>query len=377
MKPRLQTVLFGAGLPLALVILLSPLLALALPGTWKRHVYHEIAFQILARTLPDAHRPEDAVREAMDYTRRHLWLMDNPRPYSGRSFDYLIEGIGWCDYHTKVFCNLLAAKGIHCRYAFLKDAQGNSPHTIAEVYVRGRWRAVDPFFHVIYMNRAGEWATLEELTPELVAEQQEVKLLASTTTELDENILQISQKTFPPPIPPQRSDDFVKDRSLFDDITDLYVRLFGQPFANWYQDRILEQELAGTTDPADRLWHQARQYHLFRRLEQAEPIYRQLLAQHLGGQKYRERVVLFLARLLLREKRFEEARGILKGFAADERNATKPWPNFQLALCYEGLGQTAEAQQYFERYRQLHGKKFAVEALKHLAKLPGNPPRIR
>ena len=169
MGKRIVPCLSCALTALALIVVLSPFIALVLPDPWSRHMYHEISFQLIAgNELPETRSPDAIIQSAIDYTRRHLWLFDSQNPYSGKPFDYLVEGVGWCDYHAKVFCRLLAARGLHARYVFLKDQNGISPHTVAEVFISDQWRAVDPFFNLTYSRHDGEHATLETLTPGFV-----------------------------------------------------------------------------------------------------------------------------------------------------------------------------------------------------------------
>ncbi len=108
---RVRAICAGIVALLLIIIAGSPLISLLLPsGSWKRHVYHEISFQLIARNvLSDAKTEDDVIRMAVDYTRRHLWLFGDSQPYDGRAFDYLVEGVGWSDYHAKVFCELPAA----------------------------------------------------------------------------------------------------------------------------------------------------------------------------------------------------------------------------------------------------------------------------
>ena len=362
------TISLVSALALAVfVVALSPLIALWLPDPWKRHAYHEISFQFIARNRLTASRvPEDIVRDAMKYARRHLWLVDGRTPYAGKSFDYLIEGIGWCDYHAKVFCKLLAARGIHARSDFLRDRQRDSPHTMAEVYLHGKWRAVDPFFNLVYVKPDGEWATLEELTPQLVAGLPDLVHLHSSTSELDDQILTLAEKTFPLPYPPQRSDDFVQDKNIFDTVADAYVRLLGTPFVCWYQDRYLRDKLATIPDPVERLWYQTRNYHLYGRFDDAEALYNQLVAVA-STTPYHERTTLFLSRLLMRQKRLLEAEHLLAQFLHDMPEAK--WAHLQLALCQERLGETAEAIEHFQRYQELGGRKWSLETIQHLERL--------
>ena len=213
---RKQIITLGLAMlaSLTAVVLLSPLIALVNPF-WIRHVYSEISFQLIAQTkLSASSEPDAIVQSAVDYTRRHLWIFEDSRPYAGHPFDYLVEGVGWCDYYAKVFCQLLAARGLHARYDFLKDESGVSPHTIAEVYVDGKWRALDPFFNLNYMDETGERATLQAMTPDRVNELPEVLTLEHVNEPLYRNIMEVAKRTFPLPRAPQRSDDFLADKHL-------------------------------------------------------------------------------------------------------------------------------------------------------------------
>ncbi len=364
--------LFLPTLAIALVIsvaslLLSPLLALWLPGSWKRHVYEELSFRVIAdQVLPASRDPEETIQAAINYTRRHLWLFGDSQPYGGTALGYLVEGVGWCDYHAKVFCRLLAARGLHARYDFLLDRQGISPHTVAEVYLNGKWRALDPFFDLIYANEADGWLALEDVTPDLVEQLPVMGIIREANAPLYESVQTIARRTFPLPHPPQRSDDFLTDRHVFDAITDGYFSVLGSGFARWYQDQFLRGQLATMQDPLRRLWCMARHYHLYRRLDEAEPYYRELLAQA-TWHRYRERVVLFYSRLLICQRRFADAKQLLQRFLPEDRDA--PWLRFHLALCCEGLGQPDEAVQHYHAYQELHGKKYCVEAVTRLKRL--------
>ncbi len=358
----------AAGLAVAglAAVLLAPVLALWLPDTMAQHAYDEFSFAFIARrVLPATGTPEQLIQAANDYAKRHLWLVDNPVPYDGKPFDYLVEGIGWCDYAAKVFSRLLATRGMHVRYAFLKDAQGSSPHTLAEVYVRGKWRIVDPFFNLIYETESGEWPSLEEVTPDFVGRLLQIVRLRATTSDAVPNIIDVAQRTYPLPQPPQRSDDFLQDKNLLDWIADAYARLLGRGFACWYQDQYLRR-LAAIQDPQQRLWRRARHYHLYGRLEEAERAYHALWEQRPVA-RYAERLPLFLGRLLIRERRFAEAQTVLEEEVT--QHPANRWAQYHLALCYEGAGDRAKAIEHFQRYQALHGAKFALEAAAHLNRL--------
>ncbi|MBI3320649.1 MAG: hypothetical protein HYZ91_00070 [Candidatus Omnitrophica bacterium] len=366
MKRRGITLAVG-GSVLLIGLLLAPVLVLWLPGSWKYHVYHEISFQVLARNeLSEARTPEEVVRKAIDFTRRNIWVFPDSQPYSAKSFEYLVNGIGWCDYQAKVLCCLLAARGLHARYAFLIDRDGVSPHTVAEVYLHGAWRAVDPLFSLIFAKETGEWATLEELTPDFIESLPDMVLLGTANPDIHAHILELAKRTFPLPRPPHRSDDFLKEKHPFDGLADAYVAFCGKRFAEWYQDQFLRRHLATIQDPNERLWQEARNYQLYRRFTRAEPLYRALLARELTHTR-REQTTLFLSRLLRREARFWEAREVLEAFL--QESPQTPWVQFQLALCYEGLHDTSQAIAHYEQYQQLRDDKFAPEVLRKLARL--------
>ncbi len=354
----------GGGVLLGVLgLALSPVLALALPESLRRHAYHEVSFRWIAQQiLPQG--PADAVAlRAADYTREHLWLFDDSRPYGGKPFDYLVEGVGWCDYQAKVFGQLLAAKGVHARYDFLRDAGGNSPHAIAEVLLDGTWRPIDPYYGLVFAKTTGEWATLEELTPEFVEALPAVQRSRGNEGVHGE-IMGTARRTFPLPQPPQRSNDFLSDKHPLDALAGAYVRWFGRPFVHWYQDRYLDRQQGRWPSVADRLWYAARHYHLYGRLDRAEERYRLLLALE-PRTAYDERARLFFSQLLLEQGRFAEARDLLARFAAERPGSS--WVPFYLGKCYEGLGDVAQARAQYAQVRatKLYGD--SQERLRALA----------
>ena len=358
--------LLGVSAALLLAVAAAPVAVLWGPPALRYHVYRELSFQVIAdEAFADADQPEEVVQAAMQYLNRHLWVFSDSHPYDGKAFEYLVEGVGWCDYYAKLFCELLATRGLHARYAFLKDQSGESPHTVAEVRLGGRWRAVDPFFNMRFTRNTGEWVGLEEITPELVEQLRTVQIFRTMNPRAFENISEIARRTFPLPMPPKRSDDFVEDKNVFDGEIAAYFRLLGRPFAHWYQDRFLERRLADMEDPLARLWYTARNYHLYQRCDKAEPLYRELLARDAQG-RYTERATLFLGRLLLRQERYEEARDVLERYV--RMRPDHPWARFHLGRCYEGLGLFARAAAQYRSYQQLHGRKFSIEAIRRLTR---------
>jgi hypothetical protein len=75
-----------------------------------------------------------------------------------------------CGTATNAFVNLASAGGIESRRLLLLDASGMSTnHVVAEVHIDGRWVIVDPSFHAILKDSAGNFLTRQELAdPEVL-----------------------------------------------------------------------------------------------------------------------------------------------------------------------------------------------------------------
>lgn len=85
---------------------------------------------------------------------------------------------GWCGNYVRVFILLAQASGYEVQKLHLKT--GNRSHTMAEIYVDGKWRAVDPFFNLVYRLPSGEMATFDDIyrMPELSLAPDQVDTVA-------------------------------------------------------------------------------------------------------------------------------------------------------------------------------------------------------
>lgn len=85
-----------------------------------------------------------------------------------------IEDGGWCGNYVRVFILLAQANGYEAQKLHLKT--GDRSHTMAEIYVDGKWRAVDPFFNLVYRQPNGEMATFDDIyrMPELSLTPQKI-----------------------------------------------------------------------------------------------------------------------------------------------------------------------------------------------------------
>lgn len=99
------------------------------------------------------------------------WTHENVRPQfagpsrlvSGNFSTIVRRGYGYCDQDAHVFATLAFFAGYEVHLLFLFDANGSSPHTVAEVRVDGRWILADPWLGVLFLDHDGELAGTAEL----------------------------------------------------------------------------------------------------------------------------------------------------------------------------------------------------------------------
>jgi len=78
--------------------------------------------------------------------------------------DTLFGGYGYCDQHVRLFMALAQQAGLATRETFLiRQPDGISPHTVAEVYLGGRWEMVDVFYDYVAKRHDGSPATMQDV----------------------------------------------------------------------------------------------------------------------------------------------------------------------------------------------------------------------
>ena len=87
-------------------------------------------------------------------------LSDDRDPTDTLNYDSLLRVCGTA---TNAFINLADSGGLTTRRLLLLDANHGTIHVVAEVFVGGRWIVVDPTFHTIFRNAAGQTLTRTDL----------------------------------------------------------------------------------------------------------------------------------------------------------------------------------------------------------------------
>ncbi len=278
-----------------------PVISLFLPQEFRDHLYRQLSNRVIAdRETAGLTSKEEIAFKLFDFTHNHMFLPKNSTPYPGKPLDYLINGVGWCDYEAKVFNVLLSKKGIPSRYAMLMDKDGVSRHTISEVYLNNRWCVFDPIEYTYFKLANGEYATLDDLSqnPQLIFEHSKLKNLEANNKNAYKACKDWYLSMFPLPMPPERSKVFTNRITIFDKVFDLYVFLFGKAFTNIYQDIYLSKKLLFFKEPDYRLFYAARNYKFYGRRELAINAYTSLLKEF-PNSKYCDDSLFFLALLYI------------------------------------------------------------------------------
>lgn len=352
MKARHFWLPVGLGV---VAVLLAPVWILWCPGAhaWRDHAYRTLLYARIAQhVMPASASVDEEIDRAAEYVQTHLWTPSNSIPYDGKPLDYLVTGVGWCDYLAKTFVNLLGVRGIPSRYAMLLQANGNSPHTVAEVQTGGRWGAYDVLFGVRFLNNGnGRSMTLEELSaaPHALEQQPALIALRGALPEKAEIIQQVYASVLPLAIPPRRSRPGTSNLTPFDHVLLTYARWGGPRFTAWYQDRYLAATgLALASTPAETL-RLARHWHLAGRTTLAKHAYKRCAADRVDSTVATESQFW----LGLLEWELEgEAETALRTFAnlttQSPRDRWAPVAWYYMGRCEEALGHPTEAQAWYQ-----------------------------
>ena len=128
--------------------------------------FRQTATRLVAEAKDDAMRLETLMS----------WAHENVRPQyaaPGRLvrdnfYDIVRRGSGFCDQTAHVFATLATFAGYDARLWFLMNDRGESPHTVAEVLVDGRWVVVDPWQGIVWQGRDGRLLGTRDATSELL-----------------------------------------------------------------------------------------------------------------------------------------------------------------------------------------------------------------
>lgn len=336
-------------------LLLAPIWILWCPGAgrWRTHLYQNVVYdQIARRATRDARNPEEIVERLADYVHTHVWPATDVVPYDGKPLDYLVRGVGWCDYLAKIHMRLLATRGIPARYAMLLETHDLSPHTVAEVWYGGRWGLCDLVSNIRFIDPDGEPLTLEALSasPSLLEEQAVMATLRRQLPGSAAQIRWLYDKVLPVTIAPRRSKSGTKTLTPFDHLVLAYADLGGQGVVNWYQDRYLASLGWSHPSTSEETLRLARHWHLAGRAALAKSAYLACAHEHPGSLPASE-ASFWLG--LLQWEIEDDAAAAMQTFQAlivqDPTSRWMPMVWYYMGRCEEALDHAEQARAWYAK----------------------------
>lgn len=220
---------------------------------------------------------------------------------------------------------LLGITGILSRYAMLIDRENKdiSPHTLNEVFLNKKWCVFDTLFNIIFEDEQGNKVSLQELSdkPDLI----QLNILREYNREQADSIMASFFRMFPIIHQPRRSTPTLLQTHIFDNMTDIYFKIFKYKFFNSYQDLYLKFKISHLTSQDSKLFFMARNYHLSYRHNLALKYYDILLKEY-SQSKYIEDVIFFCGILYFEIKDFAKSkeffRLILNKYSQKWKDAT-------------------------------------------------------
>jgi len=316
----------------------------------RYYLYKEIGYQYLADKISKgAKSDEEKVLRIFSY------IHDNLNAVGGQVVDKdtwndLVRGIAWCDQQSWDFATLLSKENISARFVMLKDKEGVSPHTIAEVFLGGKWIALDPLYGLVFRKDNGNLVTLEEISrdPSILTKNPIVLLLPDDKRN---GFLATYARVIPLPMEPRRWAPLLekKNSNIYQRIVNLAikncVRIFGKYLVNPYQDLYLALNSNIYNSQEEALYFKARNYHLYYRIHSAENLYKKIIINY-PQTKYAENSQFFLGLLNAEVKKdykvaIEEFHRLLNKYPNTEWSIVA---RYFLGKTYEAVGDLENAK---------------------------------
>ncbi len=266
------------GLVLAVLFLASAGVAVA-SGVHHR-LYRALLYPVVAHRITASATSLDQALDQLDqFVYFDVGTPDQAPVVDDSAGDILIRGFGYCDQTDLVFTRLAAELGVDGRMLFLREADGTSPHSVAELYLDGHWRVYDTFFGFTPRRDDGSAATVGDLV-------RDPSLLEYSGGEIADwyqhgtPVRLVDTDASPIGKLLDRAGELVATQPwLADRLQDLYLRLpypsyvdsDGQPFETY-------------SSPDAQLYFRARNYQLFDREARARATYQQIVSQYPGSQ---------------------------------------------------------------------------------------------
>jgi hypothetical protein len=367
MRQRWTTFFAAAVLVTAL---LGPFVSVLASASLRDFLYREMSYIMIAdRVVGDERDPESVARRLNDFVAENVYPAGGP-VLDTNSWNDLLRGIGWCDQDVWLLGTLLATRDIHGRLVFVSGEGG--AHTVAEVFIDDDWRVFDPYYGLVFSS-GSSLATYRDLAraPALTISYPTVQALPPTSRATHERFI---STLYANTAEPTRWGSLLigkygsTSRWAVRQALRAYLRIFGTWGAHRAQDlylALLPDELVAFDEtvlnwsrpnfsseadaPALFLYHRARNYHLYGRADQAEGLYRQILAEH-SSSYFAEHSRYFLGVLYFRlNEQPDEAAAQLEIFIREYPDSA--WIRLAhdtFGMIYEELGDFRRAAEHYQ-----------------------------
>jgi len=346
-------------------LLISPFVSLLLPEKLTNRTYYRLLYHVIAdKETAGSRSEEEKALRLFQYVVDHEFLQGTP--YSCKPAESLLYGEAWCDFQSRTLNALLGVIGIPCRYAMLLDKEGNSPHTLNEIFLRKKWAVFDPSMNTIFEDDKGNRLSLQEMSDNPLLAQNNKKLVALKEYDRSEynRISGFYSVVFPMRLAPRRSTPTLYQTHILDYMLDIYFKLFKYGFSNFYQDLYLKVKKGNLEKDDFRLFYLGRSYHLFYRKDAALKLYNTLLEKY-PASDYAQDAIFFCGLLYFDTKNFS---GAARYFKLILEKYPGKWKN----AAYYCLGRTYELMNDKENslraYRNADIYKLSAQTLEELNK---------
>jgi len=138
--------------------------AWAIRGGVHHDLYAAVFLPVVARrAATDAVTPDEVAARLEQFVYVSVRSLSDMPETGDVPQDILLRGYGYCDQSVFAFIHLLQEKDVSGAMTYLFDANGVSPHTVAEVLLGGKWRVFDTLFDFVPRRPDGALATVREV----------------------------------------------------------------------------------------------------------------------------------------------------------------------------------------------------------------------
>ncbi len=219
------------ALVLLIIYMAMPFLYLLGPAKIKDYVYRELCYNTMMDNIAAVSSGlPDMLDRTCEFVYRNIDSHNVPAVIDDTSWDCFLRGYGYCDQQAWAFSTLLAKHDIPSRMAMLRGDKFLSGHTVAEVYLNGKWRVVDPHVNKVYYTSGGEMATYDDM------QRDDVDISNAVSEGLTEAVY---RSYFGKAYPPERWSPLTEKvgtiRKIMFSPVYVYYKLFGRKFTEFYQ----------------------------------------------------------------------------------------------------------------------------------------------